>query len=394
MNHSRLLMPYSTVMLLFIAGYMTFGLGLSEIELVKKLGVVFSVAGLSLCLHTAHIRGHKIPNAFKLFILFYAYLVISSIWSPAPALINSRGMISILCASLMVGLSLHLKLISYRAMLLLLMIPGALNFIAYLLGINIMLERHDGSEATTEQAWKRFGGFTGQPNAFATRGLLPLIFLATFFKELKKEQTPTLLYYFALFLTVFVIIASGSKKSVIISSIFILLWTYQVLSKKAFLFVSIGTVILAFSFISVLVNSSELEVVARFQLMLSGDDDSTIERLLMMKLAPLVFLDNFILGAGLNGFAYVSGIGAYAHNNALELAASGGLVGLLLYYPLFFICFFQIFKKFGAVYTGIFLAFYIFSELTSVMYMDRAYSIILIMVILLAITKGGEQHEH
>ena len=188
MNHSRLLMPYSTVMLLFIAGYMTFGLGLSEIELVKKLGVVFSVAGLSLCLHTAHIRGHKIPNAFKLFILFYVYLVISSIWSPAPALMNSRGMVSILCASLMVGLSLHLKLISYRTMLLLLMIPGTLNFIAYFLGINIILERHDGSEAAIEQAWKRFSGFIGQPNAFAIRGLLPLMFLATFFKELKKEK--------------------------------------------------------------------------------------------------------------------------------------------------------------------------------------------------------------
>lgn len=218
------------------------------------------------------------------------------------------------------------------------------------------------------------------------------MFLATFFKELKKEQTPALLYYLTLFLTVFVIIASGSKKSVIIGAIFILLWTYQVLSKKAFLFVLIGTIILALSFIGAFMHASELEVVARFQLMISGDDDSTIERLLMMELAPLVFLDNFILGAGLNGFAYVSGIGAYAHNNALELAASGGLIGLFLYYPLFIICFFQIYKQFGAVYTGIFLVFYLFSELTSVMYMDRAYSIILIMVILLAITKGSEQH--
>lgn len=387
-------LKYSTAMLLFIAGYMTFGLGLSAMGSVKKLGIVFSVAGLSLCLYTAHVRNQKLPDAFKLFILFYAYLVISSIWSPAPALLSSRGMISILCASLMIGLSLHLKLITYHTMLLLLMIPGALNFIAYLLGINIMLERHDGSEATVEQAWKRFSGFIGQPNAFAIRGLLPIIFLATFFREFKKEQAPTSLYYLALFLTVFVIIVSGSKKAVIIGAIFILLWTYQVLSKKAFLFVSIGTVILALSFMSALIHTSELEVVARFQLMLSGDDESTIERLLMMKLAPLVFLDNFILGAGLNGFAYVSGIGAYAHNNALELAASGGLVGLLLYYPLFIICFFQIYKQFGAVYTGIFLVFYLFSELTSVMYMNRAYSIILIMVILLAITKGGEQHEH
>lgn len=385
-------LKYSTAMLLFIAGYMTFGLGLSAMGSVKKLGFVFSVAGLSLCLYTAHVRNHKTPNAFKLFILFYAYLVISSIWSPAPALMNSRGMISILCASLMIGLSLHLKLISYRTMLLLLTIPGVLNFIAYLLGINIILERHDGSEASVEQAWKRFSGFIGQPNAFAIRGLLPIIFLAAFFKELKKEQTPASLYSLALFLTVFVIIASGSKKSVVISAIFLLLLAYQVLSSKVFLSVLVGAVILSLSSMSVFLHASELEVVARFQLMLSGDDESTIERLLMMKLAPLVFLDNLILGAGLNGFAYVSGIGAYAHNNALELAASGGLVGLLLYYPLFFICFFQIFKKFGAVYTGIFLAFYIFSELTSVMYMDRAYSIILIMVILLAITKVGEQH--
>ena len=67
---------------------------------------------------------------------------------------------------------------------------------------------------------------------------------------------------------------------------------------------------------------------------------------------------------------------------------------IILLLILFIICFFQIYKQFGAVYTGIFLAFYIFSELTSVMYMDRAYSIILIMVILLAITKGGEQHGH
>jgi len=366
------------LMILCLAGYSIFGLGLSAIPIIKKLGIVFSMFGLLILSNTFIKRQIKLAPLFYIYILFFTYIIISSFWSPAPLIGNLTGMFSILASSLMVVLALHLKLVSYKNLLIILMLPGVFNLVAYIFGINIQVERHDGSEASLENAMSRFGGFVGHPNTLVTRCLLPLIFITFFYEKLKDNQNfKFILFPMAIGLSIFIVIASGSKKSVIITCACLSILCFQKVNLSKVLLLTLAVILSILLLSNFDFNDSSVTVINRINQMLEGEDDSTLERLLMVKMAPIIFEQNMFFGAGLNGFAYESGIGAYAHNNLLELAASGGLVGLILYYPIFLFCMYRTFRERNINYALLVTALFIFFDITSVIYMDRAGAILL-----------------
>lgn len=67
----------------------------------------------------------------------------------------------------------------------------------------------------------------------------------------------------------------------------------------------------------------------------SDVDGSTQERMYLMQQGVQVWKEHPFLGVGWNNFRYYNDAQLYAHNNYIELLASLGIVGFLLYYAMF-----------------------------------------------------------
>lgn len=65
-------------------------------------------------------------------------------------------------------------------------------------------------------------------------------------------------------------------------------------------------------------------------------DASTRQRMDLMKQGIRVWMEHPIGGVGWNNYRYYNDAGLYAHNSYIELLASLGIVGFLLYYAMFF----------------------------------------------------------
>lgn len=74
-------------------------------------------------------------------------------------------------------------------------------------------------------------------------------------------------------------------------------------------------------------------------------DYSTATRLLWQDYAAYLGSHHLLFGNGLNGFAVYSGTGTYSHANIAELLCDVGIAGLLLYYSIFIIAFYDVINK-------------------------------------------------
>jgi O-antigen ligase len=74
---------------------------------------------------------------------------------------------------------------------------------------------------------------------------------------------------------------------------------------------------------------------ARFIRATEMEDNSTRVRLNLIRIGLQIFANNPIVGCGLGEFGVASGTGFYAHNEFVEIAATTGLPGLVLYYSMY-----------------------------------------------------------
>ena len=70
--------------------------------------------------------------------------------------------------------------------------------------------------------------------------------------------------------------------------------------------------------------------------MIERTDESVAIRQNLVEVGLDLFKEHPVLGHGLGAFGRVSGYGMFAHNNYVEVAINGGIVGLLLYYAVHF----------------------------------------------------------
>ena len=102
-------------------------------------------------------------------------------------------------------------------------------------------------------------------------------------------------------------------------------------------------------------------------------DYSTATRILWQDYAAYLGSHHLIFGNGLNGFAVFSGTGTYSHANIAELLCDIGIVGLLFYYSVYIVAFYDIINK-KMKYSSlviILLAFLISREFLSVSYTSK-----------------------
>ena len=190
------------------------------------------------------------------------------------------------------------------------------------------------------RAWgsERVGNYIGYGNVTVTYSL-SYIAILIFYEGYKSRNKK---YVISSVIMMFFSALSGSKKAIfvaLISIVAIVLLSSTNLSKRiknclmCIVIVLIG--IYCLYNVPLLYNAVGYRI-DNMILQLNGNsavvDKSTLDRMLLIQYAKETFLENPILGVGLDAFRYINPIGRYAHNNYMELLACLGIVGTLLYY--------------------------------------------------------------
>lgn len=118
--------------------------------------------------------------------------------------------------------------------------------------------------------------------------------------------------------------------------------------------------------------------------LMSGDTkaeegDSIDSRVEMFSDGLDIIADSPLVGIGLNNFSVVSGAGTYAHSNLIEVAASTGLIGFVIYYLMYLVLTLRIFKLINSQGAGrtvarlalIGLMAYFLMDITRVSYYEK-----------------------
>lgn len=164
-----------------------------------------------------------------------------------------------------------------------------------------------------------------------------------FYRESNKKKK--LLYIFYVAFAFYHIIATGSRKGLVMPLVAIGLYltvksgaNIKKILKSIFIF-AVVAIILAY----ILTKNEELALRLNmvFRLIFEGDavDESSMLRMAFINLAKEMFISNPVLGCGLNTFASqcLENFGRYyySHNNFFELLSGVGIVGFVLYYWLY-----------------------------------------------------------
>ncbi len=157
----------------------------------------------------------------------------------------------------------------------------------------------------------------------------------------------------ALFLC-YMIAASGSRKGLVgvalVSLIFLIYYVRQSGKQGGFRLVASllgGVTVVALGAFFVLQSEHVDRLQTVVEVVQEGDvgrgDDSLVGRAYLYKRGFEIFVDNPLLGVGLDNFQMARGrtfgmtIGAYSHSNYLELLTNTGLIGFLLFFGMYFV---------------------------------------------------------
>lgn len=181
----------------------------------------------------------------------------------------------------------------------------------------------------------RLGDAINQENSFGFYSAI--VFMLALYRMIYCHQKR-----FCIFLPVPIIMGllTGSKKTALLLAIlFVAVILFQ--SKKRLLIrlIGIGT---AFAVVVIILyNLGVLDtLLSRTQLMQSGSDESTLERIHYIRFGLEKIKQSPILGYGIESFELLyknsTGIQVPSHNNYIQLGTSFGIVGIILWYSTYF----------------------------------------------------------
>lgn len=169
-----------------------------------------------------------------------------------------------------------------------------------------------------------------------------LTFCVTFVFVQKRTRRYLVISILLMLAFGYIMVLSGSRKSILIILITILLYIMRAQSSKRVSNTLLAVVILILAIYAIYnVPFLYQHVGVRFEggletLFGEGGDKSAMIRQEMVDMGWAAFWDKPFFGYGLNGFAVLweaeNGSQAYAHNNYIEMLVAGGVFGAALYY--------------------------------------------------------------
>lgn len=194
---------------------------------------------------------------------------------------------------------------------------------------------YDGPESIGQP---RYGWSTtgNQPNTPALN-LAPAFAFSYYFFSYTKNFKVKILNVALMLLFAVTIFLTGSRKIVLyMIGIVILFSFYRSTNLKKMIKTYIIMIIFFLGLYYVLTENSMLVDTIGERLFNLDSDDSNAERTELRSLAFSYFMENPILGNGIDSFQHNNRIGLYAHNNYLEILCGLGLLGFFIYYSYLF----------------------------------------------------------
>lgn len=195
-----------------------------------------------------------------------------------------------------------------------------------------------------------FLGLKGEynPNTIGLSCSFASIFCLYLFVEKKNRKTIYLMIFFS-----FVILLTGSRKSLIMISVMYILYPVIYYKKNRFSLVIISSAILVSIYITIIIVPIFYNIIGyRVQDVINGflndntfQESSAISRQNIIVVANQLFVQKPIFGYGIDSFRLISNLyGSYAHNNYYEMLIGGGIIGTILYYLLYIYLIISLYK--------------------------------------------------
>lgn len=199
--------------------------------------------------------------------------------------------------------------------------------------------------------WIGYGrtlSMTNNPHTFAAVMNLGIFSVAFIMRN--KENAFSLISVLLILFFFYSIIECGSRKYVIASSCFVILWLFASFKKQwnksnnqqriIWLFSCACFILLAVYLFRRVYSQSDLNY--RMQEM---NNSGNQKRVWFYEQAWKIWMDHPFFGGGFDQFKYLSGAGGYAHSTYAEAIADFGFVGCVLYFSPIFYASYQILKR-------------------------------------------------
>ncbi len=294
-----------------------------------------SIAVMGLCVLVL-VGGRKmlLPKVAGLWALFTVFAASSILWSVAPDVSKARvGTVFLLTAMLMIVASYAITtgdkeflIDSFEFIM-----PALCVYVIVVYGVDMLLDAI--RYGSTERIGEEF------VNSNALGMMLVCGSLVTIFKALMMGKKGRI---WLAIIPIIIALLTGSRKTLgvlLFGLVFIVLMrgrdriNGQSKNKNTIL------VIIIILFLAVLYNSPAGSLVKqRVETMFaegSGMDASTVTRAQMIEIGKEQFAKSPLVGCGIGASAVLVG-GSYLHNNYIELLATTGLIGVVLYYGFIF----------------------------------------------------------
>ena len=305
--------------------YVIVSFGLSGIPGVSRLAL-YSAALLSILL-IFYVGKLKLPLWSLIFLLFYTYIALPAFALKEIPYDKLGTLIVVFIGTLSIGMSMHNNILSYKVVAYGAIIAAIINIVAV----------HYGIDTAPRADVGRYSGFMANPNALSMR-----LAFAAFLIWLLPERFNWPLRLFGIFLVAYGMYISGSRKGIVLAAaLLILVFMNHIikLSKTKLILYATVIIVSGIAFYGVITEfavkyGTNIVAIDRTFKALSGQDKSFKDRLSLIKVGFKLWRESPIFGHGFDQFAILSRFGGYAHNNYIELAVSGGLIALLLFYSL------------------------------------------------------------
>ena len=306
--------------------YVVVAFGFKGVPGVSRLAL-FAAAFLCLLVFIKFLYSAKIPIWIFHILFFYTYLALPALVTEGTSYEKLGMMIVVLIGTLSVGWGVQNQLVSYKVIVYGAVCAAILNIVAVHLGIDTAQNAEAG----------RFSGLMGNPNSLAISMAYTAFFIWIF-----PEKFSLLFRLLGIFLPFYGMYISGSRKGLLyITALFLIIIVDQLFKINKIKVIVVVPIILAglilfngYLYTTAKNYSNDLVSVQRFEKGLSGNDRSYNDRLELIKTGFRLWKESPLIGHGFSQFARISGYGGYAHNNYIEIAVSGGILGLFLFYSI------------------------------------------------------------
>jgi O-antigen ligase len=282
----------------------------------------------------------NIPPWLLLIVALYLYLIVPCLVLPLVEWGQIFGVSTVLIGTVSIGLVLTNKLISLRVAAYVMLCAAITNVVAIFLGFDTTPLEFGGFNES------RVSGLLGNANSLMLNLALSAMVIGLI------SRIPLQVRLVSLFVAFYGITVSGSRKGVILGVALFLFVVKRMSNKLSRLkqVAILGSLLLmaavSYQYLetTLVMLSDNVLAVNRFIKIFSGGEASFSERKWLIEAGYRIWLESPFFGEGFGQFSFISGFGAYSHNNYIELLVSGGLIALILYYTLYILIIYYAFK--------------------------------------------------